>query len=146
MISYSDLLGVIQPSDLRDDSRAQCKYFGKCAGCQYQVRFVWLSRSEFTRPQMLDYSKQLEFKRRVVEKAYRYYSELPAKLVPSPLPTIGSPLQYGYRTKITPHFDALPKGKKDDWKLYIGFDTKGRRQVLDIEVRSLTKLMAAHDR
>lgn len=119
MISYSDLLEVIQPAATRDNSRVQCKYFGKCAGCQYQ---------------MLDYSKQLEFKQRVVEKAYRYYSDLPGESIPSPLPTIGSPLQYGYRTKITPHFDAPPKGKlKEDWKLYIGFDTKGRRQVLDIE-------------
>ena len=31
---YSDLLEVITPNaELRDDSRAQCKYFGSCAGC-----------------------------------------------------------------------------------------------------------------
>ena len=38
--SYGDLLEVITPNaELRDDSRAQCKYFGSCAGCQYQVGF-----------------------------------------------------------------------------------------------------------
>lgn len=26
--------------DLRDDSRIKCKYFGTCAGCQYQVSFI----------------------------------------------------------------------------------------------------------
>ena len=25
--------------DLRDNSRIKCKYFGTCAGCQYQVSF-----------------------------------------------------------------------------------------------------------
>ena len=43
--SYGDLLEVITPNaELRDDSRAQCKYFGSCAGCQYQVGFHDLRR------------------------------------------------------------------------------------------------------
>ena len=28
--------------DLRDNSRIKCKYFGTCAGCQYQVSFSFL--------------------------------------------------------------------------------------------------------
>jgi tRNA (uracil-5-)-methyltransferase len=86
---------------------------------------------------MLDYSTQLDLKRQVVEKAYRYFSSLAPDMIPSPLPTIGSPLQYGYRTKITPHFDAPPKGKaRENWEPWIGFDSKNRRKVLDIEVRA----------
>jgi tRNA (uracil-5-)-methyltransferase len=27
--------------DLRDNSRIKCKYFGTCAGCQYQVRLFF---------------------------------------------------------------------------------------------------------
>lgn len=120
MVSYADLLDVITPNNsLRDMSRVKCRYFGSCAGCQYQ---------------MLDYSTQLDFKRQVVEKAYRYFSGMPSEEVPGPLPTIGSPLQYNYRTKITPHFDAPPKGKaREGWQPWIGFDAKGRRMVLDIE-------------
>jgi tRNA (uracil-5-)-methyltransferase len=65
--------------------------------------------------------------------------------VPPILPTIASPKTYGYRTKITPHFD-LPQqlrkpGKgakpaepaKDVPAVDIGFAEKGRRRVMDIE-------------
>ncbi|OCH94189.1 S-adenosyl-L-methionine-dependent methyltransferase [Obba rivulosa] len=131
LYSYADLLEVTQPNtDWRDMSLVQCKYFGKCAGCQYQ---------------MLSYEKQLELKRDVVLRAYQYFSELPETSVPPILPTIASPLQYGYRTKITPHFEAPPKkfqkearGKskeitpKPDW-LNIGFNQIGTRHVMDIE-------------
>ncbi|KZO99561.1 S-adenosyl-L-methionine-dependent methyltransferase [Calocera viscosa TUFC12733] len=141
--SGATLLKVIEPNnDLRDMSRVKCQYFGKCAGCQYQ---------------MLSYDTQLDFKRRVVMKAYQHFSNLPESVIPTVLPTIGSPLQYAYRTKITPHFDAPPdqrtrRGKKikpppvektngntglglhGDWELRIGFDQKGGgRNVLDIE-------------
>lgn len=70
--------------------------------------------------------------------------DLPPSSVPPILPTIGSPLQYGYRTKITPHFDTpardlkkfgLPEdGAQPDW-FRIGFNKIGTRHVMDIEVR-----------
>lgn len=91
---------------------------------------------------MLSYEKQLEFKREVIVKAYRNFSGLAADDVPEILPTTGSPVQYGYRTKITPHFQLPSKGKlkdddgdpdvKPDW-LKIGFNQKGANNVLDIE-------------
>ena len=67
-----------------------------------------------------------------------------AGLSESSLPAIGttipSPLQYGYRTKITPHFKEPPKkarkselSTKPDW-LKIGFNINHTSQVLDIEV------------
>lgn len=38
LYSHADLLEVIEPnSEWRDMSLVQCKYFGTCAGCQYQV-------------------------------------------------------------------------------------------------------------
>jgi hypothetical protein len=41
MVSYADLLEVLKPNEtLRDMSRVKCQYFGKCAGCQYQVSLV----------------------------------------------------------------------------------------------------------
>lgn len=74
----------------------------------------------------------------------RLFIEHTSGLPESSLPTIGttvpSPLQYGYRTKITPHFQVPPKNAKKpegstrpDW-LKIGFNINDTSQVLDIEV------------
>lgn len=36
--SFADLLEIVKPNpELRDDNLVQCKYFGSCAGCQYQA-------------------------------------------------------------------------------------------------------------
>ena len=93
--------------------------------------------------------------------------ELPSSSVPEILSTAPSPLEYGYRTKITPHFDApfaktaqrhfdRRRKKKsgasngdngedlDDEvvakalaDLKIGFNVLGKKEVMDIEVRPL---------
>ncbi|KAH9992499.1 S-adenosyl-L-methionine-dependent methyltransferase [Russula compacta] len=129
MYSLADLISIEVPnSELRDMNRVQCRYFGTCAGCQYQ---------------MLSYETQLDLKRNVVVKAYRTYSSLPESSIPVIQSTIPSPLQYGYRTKITPHFDPPPKKlqkqgsslseeEKPSW-LKVGFNQIGRRVVMDIE-------------
>lgn len=126
--SVADYITVVKPGPLRDDSRATCKYFTKCSGCQFQH---------------MTYEDQLSHKRSIVERAFQNFSQLPPELVPTIQDTIGSPLQYGYRTKLTPHFDAPPgtvlrRGKPREKKFFqevpdIGFNEKGRRVTLDIE-------------
>ena len=120
--SLTDFLSVVQPSALRDDTRINCKYFSKCSGCQFQ---------------MLDYDTQLKHKKTIVEKAYKNFSQLPPELLPLIEDTIGSPLQYGYRTKLTPHFDGPPGPRRSEKHFEkvpdIGFMEKGRRITLDIE-------------
>ncbi|KAH8127612.1 tRNA (uracil-5-)-methyltransferase [Trichoderma asperellum] len=126
--TVADFVSIVKPSPLRDDSRIQCKYFATCGGCQFQ---------------MLDYAEQLRRKRRIVDKAFRNFANLSAELVPAILDTIGSPLQYGYRTKLTPHFDGPPGfhsrrnkgGPKPKFESCpdIGFMRKGQRKVMDIE-------------
>lgn len=95
----------------------------------------------------------------MVRKAFANFSLLDPSLVPAVGPTLPSPLQYGYRTKLTPHFQAPPshgksgrgkpnqwkgKGKgveppkadeteEKDWEVTIGFEQKGRKRILDIE-------------
>lgn len=84
---------------------------------------------------MLSYEKQLELKRNIVVKAYHNFSHLSESLVPEIGATLPSPQQYGYRTKLTPHFDA-PKPdmiRNSGEGFNIGFQQKGRRIVLDIE-------------
>ncbi|KAI5289523.1 tRNA(m5U54)methyltransferase [Ascosphaera aggregata] len=120
--STTDLLEVIKPSTLRDDSRISCQYFGRCSGCQLQ---------------MLKYSDQLVHKRKIIEKAFKNFSGLVPELVPTVGDTIGSPLQYGYRTKLTPHFPKPEKKGEGEVQTKvippIGFNYKGRQAVLDIE-------------
>lgn len=127
--STADFLSVIKAGPLRDDSRISCQYFSRCSGCQFQ---------------MLDYTEQLKHKRRIVEKAFKNFSSLPAELIPVIGDTIGSPLQYGYRTKLTPHFEGPPgyiskqdrmRGERKYFENVpdIGFMQKGLKRTLDIE-------------
>ncbi|KAK0747479.1 S-adenosyl-L-methionine-dependent methyltransferase [Apiosordaria backusii] len=122
--TVADFISVVDPSPLRDDSRIQCQYFAKCSGCQFQ---------------MLDYAEQLRIKRQTVVKAYQNFSQLPPELVPEILDTIGSPLQYNYRTKLTPHFDGPRNNPRRGPKKFlescppVGFTPKSARKVMDIE-------------
>ena len=135
LYSKAKLLEVMQKSDTRQDALVKCKYFGDCGGCQYQ---------------MIDYAHQLEIKRGVVERAFARFSGLDKSLVPEVLPTIPSPNQYNYRTKLTPHFELpyeLRRGRrtgfrnnagtdateKPQYSVPIGFDCIGTKKVMDIE-------------
>jgi tRNA (uracil-5-)-methyltransferase len=126
--SMADFVNVITPSPHRDDSLVKCPYFASCSGCQFQ---------------MLPYDFQLQHKKSIVEKAYKNFSNLPPELIPTIGDTIGSPLQYGYRTKLTPHFDGPPDSRRSDGRHGIkrtfkevppiGFMKKGTRTTIDIE-------------
>jgi tRNA (uracil-5-)-methyltransferase len=123
----TDFVKVHTPSASRDDSRIRCQYFSRCAGCQYQ---------------MLAYQDQLSHKKTIVQNAYRWFSNLKENQIPDVRDTMGSPLQYGYRTKLTPHFDRPPgakqankKGEAPAWVEMppIGFMLQGTRKTIDIE-------------
>jgi tRNA (uracil-5-)-methyltransferase len=123
--SLTDLVEVIKPSPRRDDSLINCQYFGKCSGCQFQ---------------MLSYSDQLAHKKRIIEKAFANFSGILPELIPSIGDTMPSPLQYGYRTKLTPHFTIPGSARRHRREAKIpaevppiGFTIKGRRTVMDIE-------------
>lgn len=124
----SRILELLEPNlTMRDPSLVQCRYFGQCGGCQYQ---------------MIPYAQQLEIKREVVRRAYANYSRLDASLVPDVLPTMGSPETMHYRTKLTPHFDlpaVLRRTHGTDLpvdmsvSVPIGFDNATTGRVMDIE-------------
>jgi tRNA (uracil-5-)-methyltransferase len=126
--SMADFVKVSKPSPHRDASLVKCPYFSSCSGCQFQ---------------MLPYDFQLQHKRSIVEKAYKNFSNLSPELIPTIGDTIGSPLQYGYRTKLTPHFDGPPDARRSDGRNNIrrsfkeapaiGFMKKGTRITMDIE-------------
>lgn len=106
--SEADLVAVLEPSPWRVEPR--CELFGVCGGCQYQH---------------LAYGEQLAWKRRQVAELLQHMAgvEFPVN------PVIGSPREYGYRSKITPHFSKPRDGGVSE----IGFLRAGTRsQLVDV--------------
>lgn len=103
--SEADLVSVLRPSPHRVEPR--CGLFGQCGGCQYQH---------------LEYEEQLAWKRRQVEELLLHMVKVDFPVAP----VIPSPRQYGYRSKITPHFDPDREGAVAE----IGFLRAGRRKEL----------------
>ena len=103
--SEADLVEVVEPSPHR--IAPVCGLFGKCGGCQYQH---------------LDYNEQLIWKQRQVAELLRRM----AKIEHPVLPVIPSPIQYGYRSKITPHFHRPKNGSIAE----IGFLRAGTRNAM----------------
>jgi len=89
--SEADLLEVLTPSPHRIDPK--CPLFGRCGGCQYQH---------------LTYAEQLKWKRQQVEELLKYMAGVEFAVAP----VIASPREFGYRSKITPHFSAPWRGKE----------------------------------
>lgn len=82
--SEADLVSVLTPSPARVQPR--CALFGRCGGCQYQN---------------LGYQDQLQWKQRHVAELLEHMAGLNFPVAPA----VGSPQQYAYRSKITPHFN-----------------------------------------
>ena len=109
--SEADLVEILAPSPQR--IAPMCPLFGRCGGCQYQN---------------LAYAEQLVWKRRQVEELLRHMAGLEFPVAP----VIGSPAEYGYRSKITPHFNA-PRSAAEAAELPIGFLRQGTRfDILDV--------------
>ena len=107
--SEADLLEVLTPSPHRVEPA--CPLFGRCGGCQYQH---------------LAYAQQLEWKRRQVAELLEHMAGLSFPVAP----VVASPRAYGYRSKITPHFNS-PRADRPDFP--IGFLRQGTRfDLIDV--------------
>ena len=116
-----DFIKLLSPSPKREGVIPKCPYFGTCSGCQLQ---------------MLPYQEQLAHKKTIIEKAFKHFSNLDPSLIPPVDDTIGSPLQYGYRTKLTPHYNGGPSShpwEKGDPPPSFGFTEKNQPKIVDIE-------------
>jgi len=106
--SEADLIEVRQPAPQRVAPR--CALFGRCGGCQYQH---------------LAYAAQLGWKRRQVAELLEHLAGVRFEVSP----VIGSPREFGYRSKITPHF-ATPRADREP---AIGFLRQGTRfDIVDV--------------
>lgn len=107
--SQADLVEVLRPSP--DRVEPVCPLFGQCGGCQYQH---------------LSYNAQLEWKRKQVEELLRRLGGIEAPEVEAPQ---ASPREYGYRSKLTPHFG---RPSESEGELPIGFLRRGQRRLVDV--------------
>ena len=94
--SEADLLEVLRPSPHRVTPR--CALFSRCGGCQYQH---------------LAHAEQLLWKQRQVAELLEHM----AGVVFPVAPVIGSPREFGYRSKITPHFAAPNAAKSSGFRV-----------------------------
>jgi 23S rRNA (uracil1939-C5)-methyltransferase/tRNA (uracil-5-)-methyltransferase len=124
--SEADLVEVQTPSPHRVAPR--CPLFGRCGGCQYQN---------------LAYAEQLRWKQRQVRELLEHLAGIESVVAP----VIASPRVFGYRSKITPHFETpagrarplgapIPDGRPGGPSLPvfpIGFLRQGsRHEIIDV--------------
>lgn len=102
----------------RNDRHVVCKHFDKCSGCQLQ---------------MLSNEDQLSYKQKMLRRAYEfYYPELLNRFSEGFGYMVASPMQYSYRTKITPHYKLRSNVEPLDTK--IGFnDIKNPVGIVDVD-------------
>lgn len=106
--SEADCLEILEPAPERVEP--QCPLFGECGGCQYQH---------------VDYAKQLEWKRQHVVDSLSRIGGIDIE-VRSVIPCTKP---YGYRSKLTPHFQGPHKGALGA----IGFLKRGSsRSIIDV--------------
>jgi tRNA/tmRNA/rRNA uracil-C5-methylase (TrmA/RlmC/RlmD family) len=110
--SEADLVGVLAPSPLRIAPR--CPLFGRCGGCQYQN---------------LAYPEQLQWKRRQVAELLQHLAGIDFPVAP----VTASPREFGYRSKITPHFHGGTRIPDTGRQPPIGFLRQGSRfEIVDV--------------
>jgi tRNA/tmRNA/rRNA uracil-C5-methylase (TrmA/RlmC/RlmD family) len=119
--SEADLVEVVTPSPHR--ITPPCRYFNSCDGCQYQHIPIDMQRN---------------WKRSHVETVLRRIGKIDNPQVNQVIGT--NDHHYGYRSKITPHFDLPFTLKKNDSTssrnasdIKIGFHKAGTRTTMDIE-------------
>ncbi|MEZ0388216.1 MAG: class I SAM-dependent RNA methyltransferase [Verrucomicrobium sp.] len=106
--SEADLIQVLEPSPHR--IQPPCPVFGTCGGCQYQN---------------MTHEAQLDWKRQQVAELLKHMARMEHPVEP----VIESPVQYGYRSKITPHFAQPRDGKIEE----IGFlANSSRYRIVDV--------------
>lgn len=105
-VNYGKLLEVFTPAENR--TRAKCKVFGKCGGCQVQH---------------LKYANQLKFKENKVAICFKKIAGLDVEVKP----TAQGNCEYNYRNKL-----QLPVGHTENG-LVIGFYAENSHRIIDID-------------
>eukprot|EP00804_Cyclotella_cryptica_P001214 CCRYP_012718-RA/>CCRYP_012718-RA protein AED:0.06 eAED:0.06 QI:212/1/1/1/1/1/4/338/500 len=121
--SDADLIQVLTPSE--DRIEPKCGLANVCGGCQYQHVKI---------------ERQRAIKTQQVQELFERIGGLKRDEFPKVLETLGTEHVFGYRSKITPHYEAPIKKKDKDsgnsLKSYeigpIGFKEKASRRLVDV--------------
>jgi 23S rRNA (uracil1939-C5)-methyltransferase/tRNA (uracil-5-)-methyltransferase len=97
----------------------RCGLFGRCGGCQLQH---------------VPYDEQLAWKTGEVRRLLG--AALPGDAL-DVSPCVGSPREFGYRSKITPHFPRPREGRVPPIGFLVSLDQGGKRRTLDVEACAL---------
>lgn len=124
--SDADLIDILEASP--DRIEPKCDLAKICGGCQYQHITV---------------DRQRQMKTLQVQELFERLGGLKAEDFPPVLPTLGTDEIFGYRSKITPHYDApiKKKGRRSNSNAMagtscemgpIGFKEKASRRLVDV--------------
>jgi 23S rRNA (uracil1939-C5)-methyltransferase/tRNA (uracil-5-)-methyltransferase len=105
--SDADLVGILEASP--DRVEPPCPLFMECGGCQYQH---------------LSYDGQKRWKTNQIHELLKRLGGIETEVQPC----WGSPETYGYRSKLTPHYDK----PKDGRLRAIGFQRFANRSIVDV--------------
>lgn len=121
-----EIISIQEKSKMRLNEEPKCSYFGICSGCQYQT---------------ISYDDQLKQKMNVIKGAFEFFcSNIKNHWDGKIQSTVGSPLQFRYRTKLTPHYDVprsvSKKGFVDLNQIpRLGYSLKGKGEYLGLNFK-----------
>jgi tRNA (uracil-5-)-methyltransferase len=116
--SEADLIEVLEPSP--DRVEPKCILAGTCGGCQYQHMTIEAQRDWKT--------KHVE--EVLLQQQIQGYDSQESFEV---LPTFGTPEVFGYRSKITPHYQAPKEVGFEEYELQeVGFQRSSNRNLVDV--------------
>jgi len=104
-IAFAEVVEVLEPSPLRVEP--PCRYFGVCGGCDFQ---------------QLTYEAQLEAKVGIVRDCLKRIAQIDWA---DEIPIIGSPHEYGYRSRAQWHADPRTKT--------LGYLKRNSHEIVDIK-------------
>jgi tRNA (uracil-5-)-methyltransferase len=118
--SEADLIEVVEPSP--DRVEPKCSLAGICGGCQYQHMSITAQRQW----------KTWHVQEVLMQQAIQGYEE-EASLAAKLSPTLGTEQVYGYRSKLTPHYQAPDEIEPGQYEMQaIGFQKSSNRQLVDV--------------
>ena len=118
--SEGDLVEVIEASPNRVEPK--CSLAGICGGCQYQHMSI-ASQREW---------KTLHCQEVLLQQSIEGYDTVDA-ITGKLIPTSGTDEVFGYRSKLTPHYEAPREIGQDTFEMEaIGFQKSSNRQLVDV--------------